>query len=340
MFAQEGPQNRKAAVTALHAELKRIAKGRATLDSQEATALTRAERMELWREYGYTTLLAYMEAELGYGPHAATERLRVARAVEQLPRLRARFDAGDLHYAVVRELTRIVLPETEERWLAAASGKNVREVEDLVSGRRPGDLPDSPRQPRVELHKIMVELTPAQLALFRQTRAALEVEQQDRLVDGEVIETLCRRMLAPCDSSRPPTQIAFMVCPKCRAATQDGAGMVADVPATEVERAMCDCEILGDVESPTPPRILKTVSPRLRRQVLARDRHRCVVSGCRNARNIEVHHIHFKSRGGSNKMENLITMCTGHHTMLHEGRIVMTGKPPLLSFKRRPRYFE
>jgi len=113
--------------------------------------------------------------------------------------------------------------------------------------------------------------------------------------------------------------------------------MVADVTATEIDRVMCDCEILGDVESPTPPRIVKTVSPRLRRQVLARDHHRCVVSGCRNARNIEVHHVEFRSRGGSNKMSNLITMCTGHHTLLHEGRIVVTGKPPLLSFKRRPR---
>src|SRR5262245_17812334 len=129
MFAQEGQENRKNAITALHAELKRIARGRATLDSQEAAALSRAEQLQLWRDYGYTTLLAYMEAELGYGPHAATERLRVARALEILPRLRASFDAGDLHYSVARELTRVVIPETEGPWLAAASGKNVREVE-------------------------------------------------------------------------------------------------------------------------------------------------------------------------------------------------------------------
>ena len=338
MFAQEGAQNRKAAVTALHAELKRIAHGRATLDSQEAAALSRADRLEVWREYGYTTLLAYMEAELGYGPHAANERLRVARALLVLPHLRARFDAGELHYSVVRELTRVVIPDTEEPWLAAASGKNVREVEELVSGRRPGDLPDSPRQPHVELHKILFELTPAQLALFRQARTALEREHTDRLTDGEALEALCRRMLSACDSSQPPAQVAYMVCPKCRAATQDGAGIVADVTPTDIERVMCDCEILGDVEAPVPPRILKTVSPRLRRQVLARDHHRCVVPGCRNSRNIEVHHVQFKSRGGSNKMDNLITMCTGHHTMLHEGRVVMTGKPPRLSFQRRPRY--
>lgn len=338
MFAQEGPQNRNDAITALHAELKRIAHGRATLDSQEAHALCRADRLELWREYGYTTLLAYMEAELGYGPHAANERLRVARALQQLPQLRARFDAGDLHYSVVRELTRVVIPETEEPWLAATAGMNVRQVEEAVSGRRPGDRPDTPRQPRLELCKVVFELTPAQIALFRQVRVELEAEHDDHLTDGEALETLCRRALAPCDSSKAPAQVAYMLCPKCRAATQDGGGMVADVTATDIDRVMCDCEVLGDVESATPPRIIKTVSPRLRRQVLARDHNRCVVPGCRNVRNIEVHHIQFKSRGGSNTMSNLITMCTGHHTMLHERRIVMMGKPPTLSFERRPRY--
>ena len=70
-----------------------------------------------------------------------------------------------------------------------------------------------------------------------------------------------------------------MQCPDCKAATVDGAGMVADVTPAQIETAMCDAEVLGDVTH-EPERVRKTVSPRMRRQVFARDHHRCTVPGC------------------------------------------------------------
>src|SRR5215470_20416401 len=79
-----------------------------------------------------------------------------------------------------------------------------------------------------------------------------------------------------------------MQCPDCKAATVDGAGMVADVTPAQIEAAHCDAEILGDIER-EPERVRKTVSDRLRRQIFARDHHRCTVPGCRAGRNLDVH---------------------------------------------------
>ena len=67
-----------------------------------------------------------------------------------------------------------------------------------------------------------------------------------------------------------------MVCPTCKAATADGAGMIADVTPAQLDAAMCDAELLGDVER-EPERVRKTVTARVRRQVYARDHHRCSV---------------------------------------------------------------
>ena len=49
---------------------------------------------------------------------AAREKVRVARALGDLPRLARALADGDLSYAKVRALTRVATPETEERLLA------------------------------------------------------------------------------------------------------------------------------------------------------------------------------------------------------------------------------
>ncbi len=46
----------------LHRTLKRIAKARAHLDLQEAEALREAQRLQLWRQFGNTSLADYMGA--------------------------------------------------------------------------------------------------------------------------------------------------------------------------------------------------------------------------------------------------------------------------------------
>lgn len=55
--------------------------------------------------------------------------------------------------------------------------------------------------------------------------------------------------------------------------------------------------------------------------VLARDNYtcQCDANGCTNR--LEVHHIKFRSKGGSDNPDNLITLCDKHHKMLHDGKI-------------------
>jgi hypothetical protein len=129
----------------LHRKLKRIVKARAALDLEEAAALREAQQLVLWRRYGYASLLEYMEREMGYSPRAALERLRVAKAIVELPQLAAAMEQGDLSFSGVRELTRVATPETEEKWIESAKDMNLRELEDSVSGHKRGDLPEDSR---------------------------------------------------------------------------------------------------------------------------------------------------------------------------------------------------
>ena len=88
-------------------QLRGIAKRRAALDVEEAKWLREAARIRIWREVGCGSLAEYLERRLGYAPHTAMERLRVALAIEQLPAIEAALAEGELTFSAVRELTRV-----------------------------------------------------------------------------------------------------------------------------------------------------------------------------------------------------------------------------------------
>ncbi len=56
---------------------------------------------------------------------------------------------------------------------------------------------------------------------------------------------------------------------------------------------------------------------RLREQVLRRDGWKCQCCGTRS--NLEVHHKEYRSRGGNDSEENLITLCVTCHLLVHCG---------------------
>lgn len=62
----------------------------------------------------------------------------------------------------------------------------------------------------------------------------------------------------------------------------------------------------------------------VREYVLFRDRHTCQCPKDKSKQKcvdtLEVHHIVYRSNGGSDKPSNLITLCSRHHKQLHDGK--------------------
>ena len=63
-----------------------------------------------------------------------------------------------------------------------------------------------------------------------------------------------------------------------------------------------------------------------RSAILHRDNYTCQCCGMKNCR-LEVHHIKFRSNGGTDDEENLITLCEDCHKGVHAGIIVLNKKP-------------
>ncbi|MBD3222484.1 hypothetical protein GF314_14710 [bacterium] len=107
----------------------------------------------------------------------------------------------------------------------------------------------------------------------------------------------------------PPIQVHVHRCPECGAAEVDG------VPLDRADRARTEC----DAAIAVPGERNRSLIPRrVRREVLARDRHRCQAPGCEHTRFLEIHHRTPRSRGGTNRPENLITLCSACHRLWHE----------------------
>jgi hypothetical protein len=311
------------------AALRSIARRRAALDVEEARWLRDAERLQIWRPLGMVSALDYLERVLGYTPHAANERLRVARALGDLPQLESAFAQGELGFSALRELTRVATPETQDAWRDAAAGKNVREIEDLVAGHQRGDHPDDPADPSARRYPVRFDLSADVFARLRQVQAALADEHGGRLDDDRLFTALCDAVLDATtggeSSGRAKFQIAVTVCDHCKQGWQEGAGAKIAIDAAALERAHCDAQHMGDLDAAVPTRATQDIPPSVARLVWRRDGGRCQTPGCRSARGLEIHHIVRRADGGTHDPSNLRIQCSACHLALHRGTLEISG---------------
>ena len=126
-----------------------------------------------------------------------------------------------------------------------------------------------------------------------------------------------RPKIAPRGATRataaPPHQIHLHECPTCAAATVQTPRGELSIGRAAAETARCDAIIHQPGQRRTA-----TIPPRVRREVLARDRHRCRRRGCHHTRHLHLHHITPRAVGGGHEPENLVTLCPACHALWHE----------------------
>ncbi|WP_373694024.1 DUF222 domain-containing protein, partial [Parafrankia sp. BMG5.11] len=94
--------------------------------------LSAFERRGGWSGIGLRSCAHWLSWRCGIGLRAAREHLATARALEQLPKVRAAFADGTISYSKVRAITRIADPTTEPLWLEHALHCTAGQLERLV----------------------------------------------------------------------------------------------------------------------------------------------------------------------------------------------------------------
>ncbi|TAK55123.1 MAG: DUF222 domain-containing protein [Gammaproteobacteria bacterium] len=98
--------------------------------------LAELDRRDAWAEWGVRSCAHWLNWKCGLNLGAAREKIRVARALERLPRIAAAMAAGQLSYAKVRAMTRAADESTEEYFLQIALHGTANHVERLARGFR------------------------------------------------------------------------------------------------------------------------------------------------------------------------------------------------------------
>jgi hypothetical protein len=340
-----------------HEVLSQIAKARAGFDLCEGEAMLRALRAGAHVYLGYASFAEYIERLFGYKPRWTAERLRVATALETLPEIGRELRDGSIQWSTARELTRVATQETERAWLDACGSRSLRDVESLVAGHKPGDMPDSAPDLTLRRHALRFEVSGETFAVFREAIGKIRRDAGGSLDDDAILLLMARHVLGgPSDAGRANYQVAVTVCEECGRGWHQGRGENIEVGSDVKEMAECDGQRVGHVSSvagrgfdtcatadnndkcpsPTPvgakeertpkTRARQAIPPVIRRAVIRRDGGRCVVPGCRHAVFVDIHHLVPRSEGGGHDPDELIVLCSAHHRAQHRGQLMIEGR--------------
>ena len=247
----------------LDGRLKALARSARRAEAELAKALLEMKRRGLFRCLGYSHLRDYAEAELDLPGGRAKDLVELAEKLEQLPKLRAAFEAGDLTWTKARQAARAATTADEDEWLERANTLTSRALERVVAAAR-GERP---------LVRITIELTEEDAADLDEAVWRIREDRNEALPLGAAVAEACRRSLGP-PIDRPGYQIVVHHCPKCEGASRDAAVGPIEVSPAELEAARADAEVI-ELRSDGRRTRRRTITPAERDAVIARDHGRC-----------------------------------------------------------------
>lgn len=302
-----------------------------------------------WARLRFAGVGHYAEERLGLSRTAAEDRVRAARSLRTFPLLRAAYESGRIGIEAALLIGRIlgrgpVEPAVERAWLARAGEATVKRLRDEAralgrrgSGRAPmGSIPmeDSDwndslrRDPGIARERI------GRFGMESVARPGPDVFLRLRLphdLAGDLmgcIEATRVRLAATVDAV--PWDEPW---PDAEAAPSTLAARMFSAAARRVPAWVGLLALLEDFALTWDPLTTRDERPAPRRPgdaVYARAGWRCTAPGCTSRRNLEDHHIVYRSRRGCDEMSNRTCLCRFHHQRGEHGDLASyRGEAPL-----------
>lgn len=230
----------------VHAHLASLGRVRAAHEREVCRWLLAAQRLGVHRRVGYASLGELAERMLGLNGRSTEERVRVGRALADLPCIDAAFARGELSWCAVREVTRVATAATEQAWLEWAKLRRVREIEAAVAARKPGDGPRDPSDPSRVAHRLSFEVHAETMALFRELQSRVRDELGGRVDDDMLLHEIALRALdGKAETGATPYQVTVSRCDECARSRIDAGGGSFVVDQAVADMADCDGVVLG-----------------------------------------------------------------------------------------------
>lgn len=336
--------------------LDRLLTQRNVLLDEAFRVILAADALDDHRADGALSLADWLAYRCRVSRPTARQWVRAATALEDLPRIRARFVAGDLSFEQVRHALTFAQPADDEHLAELLPSLSCAEIELLATQRRRARRADHDEARRLTHVRLRPDRSGTgkhlsgylanddaaivEAALDRRAEAAgPDPETGVWAPHGErtagALRDLCAEDLgrAAADGSEPDAAMVVIHAPAElladdtleRSATVNGAPIPVDV----LRRFLCDSRIETHFDTPDGRtvgigRATRNPPAWLRRRVIGRDHHRCRWPGCGRAIR-HLHHLQHWTNGGTTDAANLMGVCWHHHHLLHEGGWNATG---------------
>jgi hypothetical protein len=298
-----------------------------------------------WLQWGLDNCAEWLAWRCDLSMTTAREKVRVAHALKQLPMVSKAFAAGELSYAKVRAMTRVAGRENEGDLLAFALRHTAVTVAERCRELRCGRESSIGMAERAWAHRSLRVRRDRERSLMTITielpldtgemlEKALDTARDDEVLEipdlldtswsvrqADAFVNILNGYLSGETGGRNDSHLVTIHVDASALAGNDGR---AAVPIESVKRHCCDGKALvitetADGEPLGIGRKSRIIPKAIERAVRARDRNCCTFPGCNNHRFLECHHVEHWANGGETSIDNLLLLCTKHHTLVHEG---------------------
>jgi len=111
-----------------------------------AKACAKFDEIGGWCDGGIRSFEHWLTINAGFDEHTSRELLRVGHALESLPEIAAAFDAGQLSFDKVRQVTTVATPATDHIALEIAQGASGAQLARICGAMRRVAKANAPRQ--------------------------------------------------------------------------------------------------------------------------------------------------------------------------------------------------
>ena len=318
-----------------------------------------------WLRWSFENCADWLHWRCDISRSAAREKVRVAHAMKTLPAIAMAFAKGELSYSKVRALTRVARPNSEDELLTFALHTTAARVEERCRELRCGTIASTDDALRahacrelrmrrdeargtititVELPIETGELVDKALDRSMETSAASDPEFSEESWNAQRADALVQMAKAYLSGDLHGTAGTpdhyHVTVHVDESALRGSAGGRSGLPIETVRRIACDSDliVLARDKNGNPlsvGRKTRVVPTAIERALWTRDKG-CRFPGCGRKRYVHAHHIVHWSAGGETRLDNLMLLCSKHHTLLHEGGFTIEKDYKDRWFFRRP----
>ncbi len=275
----------------LHDQAIEIVKNYFKAEGELIEILQKIDQTKTFKQLGYKNLFEYSTQSLKLSENTAYHFISIARKCIDIPLLKEKIQKQEISISNARLIIPILTQENQDKWLYAAQTLSKRELEREVARENPKQLtPERIRYVTADRLEMKIGISDELRRKLSHAQDLISSRLKKHVNLEEMLEFMTEYYIENEDPMRSAARSIKLKRPSTHA---------------------------------TSSPLSRYLPIHLRHQLTLRDQAQCTFldpSGqrCRDRRWIEFHHLKPLSQGGTHDLENLTTLCRGHHQMLHE----------------------